>query len=694
MVSNLPKFLLIVSCVAGFQLKAQQNVSISDVPNVPNVTSVLDVFSTTKGLLVPRMTTIQRNAIVTPANSLLVFDTDVNCFMYYTVSNTSWNSLCNSGPLSNGLNALSNTTTVAPGVNCANGGVLLQFGSDTNGNGILDLTEVTSTDYVCNGVTGLTGPAGATGPAGPAGATGLTGPAGLTGPTGPAGLAGPVGPAGAAGLTGPAGPAGATGLTGPAGLTGATGAAGLVGPAGPAGATGATGLTGPAGPAGATGATGLTGPAGPAGATGATGLTGAAGLAGPAGPAGATGAIGLAGPTGPAGATGLTGPAGPAGPAGNTGLTGPAGPAGATGPTGVAGATGATGATGLTGPAGPTGPAGNTGLTGPAGPAGATGPTGVAGATGATGAAGPTWTLTTPTVNPTGTLTINATAGSGAPVTTLGQYWIAAPNTVGTNALTATGFLGTSTNQHMDFVSNNIVRGRLSNVGEFFIGTTITALPGDLMNGVGNATFPWAVNGYTNFNAGATYGLRQAGSTGTWGSVQGETTAGIPANSSGVQGGAGANNHNGVLGQKPAGGAGWGGLFLNDLGYTGFFGVASDRRVKTDIKPIQSALKRIIQLDGKTYRYAAPYAQFLGGDAITYGFIAQEVEALFPEMVIEKSFTPGQTRAFDNKPIDINIKSVSTISLIPVLVEAMKEQQKMIEEMKAEIEYLKSKIKN
>ena len=637
MVSNLPKFLLIVSCVAGFQLKAQQNVSISDVPNVPNVTSVLDVFSTTKGLLVPRMTTIQRNAIVTPANSLLVFDTDVNCFMYYTVSNTSWNSLCNSGPLSNGLNALSNTTTVAPGVNCANGGVLLQFGSDTNGNGILDLTEVTSTDYVCNGVTGLTGPAGATGPAGPAGATGLTGPAGLTGPTGPAGLAGPVGPAGAAGLTGPAGPAGATGLTGPAGLTGPTGAAGLVGPAGPAGATGATGLTGPAGPAGATGA---------------TGLTGAAGLAGPAGPAGATGAIGLAGPTGPAGATGLTGPAGPAGPAGNTGLTGPAGPAGATGPTGVAGATGAT------------------------------------------GAAGPTWTLTTPTVNPTGTLTINATAGSGAPVTTLGQYWIAAPNTVGTNALTATGFLGTSTNQHMDFVSNNIVRGRLSNVGEFFIGTTITALPGDLMNGVGNATFPWAVNGYTNFNAGATYGLRQAGSTGTWGSVQGETTAGIPANSSGVQGGAGANNHNGVLGQKPAGGAGWGGLFLNDLGYTGFFGVASDRRVKTDIKPIQSALKRIIQLDGKTYRYAAPYAQFLGGDAITYGFIAQEVEALFPEMVIEKSFTPGQTRAFDNKPIDINIKSVSTISLIPVLVEAMKEQQKMIEEMKAEIEYLKSKIKN
>ena len=706
MVSNFPKFLLVVTCLVSLQLNAQQNVSISDVPNTPNATSVLDVFSTTKGLLVPRMTTIQRNAIITPANSLLVFDIDVNCYMYYTVSNTSWNSLCNTGPLSNGLNALSNTTTVAPGVNCANGGVMLQFGSDTNGNGILDVTEINSTNYVCNGsagatgpagaagavgATGLTGSAGSTGPAGVAGATGLTGPAGATGPQGPIGLAGPAGSQGLNcwdsnnnGINDPSEDLNADGVFSTLDCSGA----GSVGPAGPQGPIGLSGPQGPNGVAGPAGATGATGPAGPAGATGLTGPAGPAGTTGLTGPAGATGATGLTGPTGATGATG---------PAGATGLTGPAGATGATGLTGPAGPTGTTGLTGPAGPAGPTGAAGATGLTGPAGVAGATGATGSQGPiglTGATGAAGPTWTLTTPTVNPTGTLTINATAGSGAPVTTLGQYWIAAPNTAGTNALTATGFLGTSTNQHMDFVSNNLVRGRLSNLGEFFIGTTTTALPGDLMNGVGNATFPWAVNGYTNSNAGATYGLRQAGSTGTWGGVQGETTAGIPANSSGVQGGAGANNHNGVLGQKPAGGAGWGGLFLNDLGYTGFFGVASDRRVKTDIKPIQSALKRIIQLDGKTYRYAAPYADFLGGDAITYGFIAQEVEALFPEMVIEKSFTPGQTRAFDNKPIDINIKSVSTVSLIPVLVEAMKEQQKMIEEMKAEIEFLKTKIKN
>ncbi len=86
-----------------------------------------------------------------------------------------------------------------------------------------------------------------------------------------------------------------------------------------------------------------------------------------------------------------------------------------------------------------------------------------------------------------------------APVTTLGQYWIAAPNTAGTNALAATGFLGTSSNNHMDLVSNNIVRGRrLSNLRRIFYWyNKYDILAGDLMNGVCNATFPWAVNGYS-----------------------------------------------------------------------------------------------------------------------------------------------------------------------------------------------------
>jgi hypothetical protein len=376
-------------------------------------------------------------------------------------------------------------------------------------------------------------------------------------------------------------------------------------------------------------------------------------------------------------------------------LTGPAGATGATGPAGPIGLTGPAGATGPAGPIGLTGPAGATGATGPAGPIGLTGPAGATGATGATGPAGPTWTLLTPTVNPTGTLTINATAGSGAPVTTLGQYWIAAPNTAGTNALTATGFLGTFTNQHMDLVSNNLVRGRLSNLGEFFIGTTNTVLAGDLMNGVSNAAFPWAVNGYSSFNGSGVYGAISAGTT-IFAGVQGES-GGTAA--PGVRGTTYSLPLNGVNGQRGGAGvnSGWGGLFQNDLGYTGIFANLSDERVKENIKTIGNATSLIMKLRGVTYTHRLDdpkYADLGLKEGLTYGFIAQEVEEILPTLVVEKNFPHiNSSRRMDteSKPAEV-LKAVSYLEVVPILVEGMKEQQMMIEELKKEIELLKSEL--
>lgn len=63
----------------------------------PNTSSVLDITSTTKGLLAPRMTTAQRTAIVTPAESLLVYDTTVKAFYYYNIGTTSWVKIANEG---------------------------------------------------------------------------------------------------------------------------------------------------------------------------------------------------------------------------------------------------------------------------------------------------------------------------------------------------------------------------------------------------------------------------------------------------------------------------------------------------------------------------------------------------------------------------------------------------------------------
>jgi hypothetical protein len=56
----------------------------------PNVSSVLDITSTTKGMLTPRMTTVQRNAITTPADGLMVYDTDLKVFYYYSTGTSAW----------------------------------------------------------------------------------------------------------------------------------------------------------------------------------------------------------------------------------------------------------------------------------------------------------------------------------------------------------------------------------------------------------------------------------------------------------------------------------------------------------------------------------------------------------------------------------------------------------------------------
>ena len=56
----------------------------------PETSSILDVSSTTKGMLTPRMTTAQRLAITTPADGLMVYDIDLKAFHYFNSSTVVW----------------------------------------------------------------------------------------------------------------------------------------------------------------------------------------------------------------------------------------------------------------------------------------------------------------------------------------------------------------------------------------------------------------------------------------------------------------------------------------------------------------------------------------------------------------------------------------------------------------------------
>ena len=79
--------------IAVFLLLLASNIIIAQVgigTVTPNVSSLLDITSTTKGVLTPRMTTAQRNAIVTPADGLLVYDTDIKSFHHYNITTATW----------------------------------------------------------------------------------------------------------------------------------------------------------------------------------------------------------------------------------------------------------------------------------------------------------------------------------------------------------------------------------------------------------------------------------------------------------------------------------------------------------------------------------------------------------------------------------------------------------------------------
>jgi hypothetical protein len=59
----------------------------------PNASSILDLTSSTQGMLTPRMSTVQRMAIVSPADGLMVYDTDLKSFFHFDTSISTWDKI-------------------------------------------------------------------------------------------------------------------------------------------------------------------------------------------------------------------------------------------------------------------------------------------------------------------------------------------------------------------------------------------------------------------------------------------------------------------------------------------------------------------------------------------------------------------------------------------------------------------------
>jgi hypothetical protein len=93
----------------------------------------------------------------------------------------------------------------------------------------------------------------------------------------------------------------------------------------------------------------------------------------------------------------------------------------------------------------------------------------------------------------------------------------------------------------------------------------------------------------------------------------------------------------------------------------------SDQRLKKNILGIDNALSKVVQMRGVTYDWKTeefPEKNFSKG--LQYGLIAQELEAIVPELV-----------STDNE----GWKSVEYSHIVPLLIEAIKEQQKTIDRL-------------
>ncbi|MBC7420543.1 MAG: hypothetical protein H7328_07430, partial [Bdellovibrio sp.] len=99
----------------------------------PSSSSLLDVSSTTKGFLPPRMTRAQRNAIVSPAQALMVYNTDDNTIDYY--NGAAWFSL-NGSPKYIKLGVSSGNLAVDNGNIISFDSVKASSGMTSTGNGI------------------------------------------------------------------------------------------------------------------------------------------------------------------------------------------------------------------------------------------------------------------------------------------------------------------------------------------------------------------------------------------------------------------------------------------------------------------------------------------------------------------------------------------------------------------------------
>jgi hypothetical protein len=113
---------------------------------------------------------------------------------------------------------------------------------------------------------------------------------------------------------------------------------------------------------------------------------------------------------------------------------------------------------------------------------------------------------------------------------------------------------------------------------------------------------------------------------------------------------------------------------------------SSDVRIKKNIKNIDNALQKLLSINGVTFNWDLEECNkwdFYPTTGIDVGVIAQEVQAVLPEVVEHAPFDKNGDKDPNPSKSGKNYLTVNYEKLVPLLIEAIKEQQKQIEELKA-----------
>ncbi|MCO5269706.1 MAG: tail fiber domain-containing protein [Brumimicrobium sp.] len=348
-----------------------------------------------------------------------------------------------------------------------------------------------------------------------------------------------------------------------------------------------------------------------------------------------------------------------------------------------------------------------------------------------------------------------ATAGSGATAVTPGYYYWSGSAWVrfstggddwkilgNANTTSGTNFLGTTNTQALDFRTNNTLRFRIANgnqvqamsngtaalpfyswsantgmgfwrAGTNILATSTAGVERMRVNASGqvlvNTTIPtdpnrfevkgndsyWLINSYNTGTLSGSGFFHNTSSGNGYNSIEGISAG----NNAGIWGW-NTSSGTGVRGSVVNTIVGWAGYFAGDVGATGTY-YSSDVRWKKNIQPIEkesnSILNKIKLLEPMQYNWNAEEFPGMGFDSsrTSFGFIAQELEEIFPELVTNKKNIPDPTQKPKIRSEENNVTGyymVDYIGLIPILTKGIQEQQQIIESQNNRIEKLEQML--